>query len=351
MFAVLCVAAAASAAVSAQTPPPIQEKITVERILVDARVTQYNGDPVIGLQPADFRVKIDGVVAPIESVEWIPETTLARDLASIDAPPPPVEVNKSLDQPAPRGRLLVFFFQTDFARNTARVRGQQQVLSMADGWLDWIEDDDRVAVFSFDSHLKFRLDFTGDKRHIKDAMEQALYTDEPPWPRTVPMPSLAGRLDRDEMRKAATPEAAMIIVANALRSIPGPKSLILFGWGLGRLVYGVGVFMDPKYGSARYALERARVSIFSIDFTQADAHTLSAGLNKAAEDTGGFYVSTFRFPRIAMERLQRTLAGHYEIEVRKPETKARGVHTIEVDVPKRRGVTVLARTSYIDTSE
>jgi hypothetical protein len=328
---------------SAQT----QTQITVERILVDARVTTDRGDPILGLQPSDFRVRIDGKPASVESVEWIPETTAGRDLASLDAPP--VEINRSLDQPAPPGRLLVYFFQTDFARNSARVAGQQHIVVQGDQWTEWLEEDDRVAVFSYDSHLKFRLDFTNDREHIRDAMEHALLTDEPPPPRTVPMPSLARRLDAKEMRDATSPDAALIIVANALRSIPGPKSLILFGWGLGRMSGG-GVMMDRKYAGARQALESARVSVFSIDFTEADYHSLEAGLGQVSADTGGFYAKTFRFPSIAIDRLQRTLTGHYELEVRKPETHVRGVHTIETEVLKRRA-NVLARTSYVDRPE
>src|SRR5262245_21098836 len=319
LLALLCVAAAAKPALSGAegaAVAQVQEKITVERILVDVRVTNDSGDPILGLKPEDFRVKIDDKLAKVESVDWIPESAAARALAEIDEPPK-VEVNTSMDQPAPRGRLLIFLFQTDFARNSSRVTGQMQVVNMRDKWLDWIEDDDRVAVFSFDSHLKFYLDFTNDKERIKDAMEQALFIQEPLPPRTVPMPSLARRIDREEMRKAASSEAALIILGNALRSIPGPKSLILFGWGLGHYVHGSGVYMDWKYGPARYVLEQARVSVFSMDFTQADAHSLAVGLGKAAEDTGGFYASTFRFPTQALERLQHTLAGHYELEVRK----------------------------------
>ena len=322
-------------------------QITVERILVDARVTTDSGDPILGLQPADFRVRIDGKPASVESVEWIPETSAGRDLASIDTAP--AETNTTLDQPAPRGRLLIYLFQTDFARNSARVAGQQHIIVSSEQWTEWLEEDDRVAVFSYDSHLKFRLDFTSDRNHIHDAMERALFTDEPPAPRTVPMPSLARRLDAKEMRDASSPEAALIIVANALRSIPGPKSLILFGWGLGRLTSG-GVVMDRKYASARRALESARVSVFSIDFTEADSHSLEVGLGKVSADTGGFYAKSFRFPRIAIERLQRTLTGHYELEVRRPDGLARGVHLIETDVLKRRA-NVMARTSYVDARE
>ena len=323
----------------------VQEQITVERILVDARVTDDNGNPITGLKAADFRVKVDGKPASVESIEWIPETAAARELADIDAGI--ADVNTSLDQPAPHGRLLIFFYQTDFARNSVRLIGQMQQVVNANDWLDWLDPEDRVAVFSFDSHLKFRLDFTNNKDHIKDAMEQSLLTDEPPPPRIVPMPALAKRLDRNEMRKAASPEAALIIVANALRPIPGPKSIILFGWGLGRLTPS-GVMMESKYVPARQALESARASVFSIDFTQADYHSLEAGLGKVAGDTGGFYAKTFHFPKIAVERLQKTLAGHYELEVRKPDTKVRGTHTIEVDIPSQRRASVLARGTYID---
>src|SRR5207249_108798 len=142
----------------------IQEQITVERILVDARVTNDSGDPILGLRPDDFRVRIDGKVAKVESVEWIPETTVGRELANLDAPQ--TEVNTSTDQPRPRGRLLVFFFQTDFTREPSRIVGQQQIVVLADKWLEWLEEDDRVAVFSFDSHMKFHLDFTGDRQKI-----------------------------------------------------------------------------------------------------------------------------------------------------------------------------------------
>jgi len=48
------------------------------------------------------------------------------------------------------------------------------------------------------------------------------------------------------------------------------------------------------------------------------------------------------------DRLQKTLAGHYELEVRKPDTKFRGTHTIEVEVPSQRRATVLARSTYVD---
>src|SRR3954468_19062242 len=44
----------------------LQETITVERILIDVRVTDGRGDPLMNLRPSDFRVKIDGKLSTIE---------------------------------------------------------------------------------------------------------------------------------------------------------------------------------------------------------------------------------------------------------------------------------------------
>jgi hypothetical protein len=160
------------------------------------------------------------------------------------------------------------------------------------------------------------------------------------------MPSLRSRLPADVLKKTSSPEEALLVLGNALLPIPGPKSLILFGWGLGRYAGGA-VYMPAIYGAAKQALESSRTSVFSLDFTQADYHSLEVGLEKASADTGGFYAKTFHFPDQAIHRLENTLQGHYELEVRKPDTRVRGVHTIEVSV-KRRDAEVMSRSTYVD---
>jgi VWFA-related protein len=248
----------------------VQEQITVERILVDARVTDYNGDMILGLTPSDFTVKVDGKIANVESVEWIPETAAQREIAGMDDAAPAVTTTNA---DVPKGRLFIYFIQTDFARNTARVSGQMSFLSYADQMIDDLEEGDRAAVFSFDSHMKFRLDFTDDKRALEDAMRSSMLTDEPPVPQIVANPSLARRLDREQMMKCTSSDEAFILVANAVRPIPGPKSMILFGWGLGERTGGA-VVMNRKYPIALYALETSRVTVFAIDTTEADYHDL-----------------------------------------------------------------------------
>ena len=119
-------------------------------------------------------------------------------------------MNTTLNVPAPRGRLFIFFFQTDFARNPSRVLGQMDIIRRIDSFLDFLEPDDRVAVLSFDSHLKFRLDFTDDKHRIAAAMHDAILINEPNLPPIVPLPSLASHLEPQAMKDAANPETALL---------------------------------------------------------------------------------------------------------------------------------------------
>jgi VWFA-related protein len=321
-----------------------QETITVARILIDVRVTDIAGNPILNLTADDFDVTLGGKSAKVESVTWVSESA-SLQLAEEDD-------GVTLEDLATRrlgdskGRLFVVFVQTDFGRNEARVRGQMGFRQFADQMIDALDPEDRVAVFSFDSHLKFRLDFTSDKSSVQAAMRDSMLTNDPSWPQLVHNPSLASRLDPKDLRSAADSETALIHVANALRPIEGPKTLLLLGWGLGRRS-GSFVVMRPKWPIARRALEASRVSIFALDTTQADYHDLEIGLGTAARETGGFYAKTHIFPQFAIERLQRTLTGHYEIELRRPETLKQGAHPLEIRV-KKKGAEVLAPSSWTD---
>jgi hypothetical protein len=92
-------------------------------------------------------------------------------------------------------------------------------------------------------------------------------------------------------------------------------------------------------------LARARVTVYCLDLTRADSHTLEAGLIRVAEDTGGFYLRTHEFPAQAMSRLGLALGGHYEVSVDTPDLP-RGEHVIRVELIGRKGV-VLARRTYV----
>lgn len=329
----------------ALTVPPAfaqyQESITVVRALVEVRVTNLSGEPVLGLTTDDFEVRLGGERAIVESVEWI--EGMSRRTRTAAAEPP-------RDQAAPdaQGGLYVMFIQTDFARNSVRVSGQMKFRHYAEEFIDSLAAEDRVAVFSFDSHLKFRCDFTSDKARVRKAITDSIRIDHPPPPPIVPNPALAPLLDRRAMRDAASHEEALLLLANALRGIEGRKAMVLTGWGLGELSAGA-VVMDWRWPAAQQALAEARTPIFAIDTTEADYHDLAAGLRMGAESTGGFMTTSRHHPSQAITRLKHALAGAYELELRVPASLPRGAHTIDVRV-KRRSVYVRAPSTIVTGS-
>ena len=321
-------------------PAQYGETITVARVLVDVRVTLPDGEPVTGLGAGDFTARIGGRPAVVESAEWIVDDPAAVDAAGDTAGD---AVIPTAERPA--GRTFVVFIQTDFGRNSQRLKGQMAFNHRLIEFIRSLPPDDRVAVFSFDSHLKFRSDLTTDREAVAAAILDALRIDTPPWPLPVPEPSLAARLDRDAMRRATSSEAALLQMANALAHIEGPKSLILAGWGLGARAGGV-VGMKRPWKAARHALDASRVSIFALDTTLASYHDLEIGMKTAAAQTGGFYAKTHELAQAAVERLQRTLSGHYELTLRTDAPLRPGAHALSLRVA-RRGTMTLAPSSVI----
>src|ERR1051325_2746727 len=322
-----------------------QETITAERVLVDARVTDFDGAPVRGPQPKDFRVRIDGRDAVVESVVWVPETAAARSESLL--PAARGEGARRADEGPPAGRVMVFLVQTAFARDYGRSSGQMRFANMGrTSLLDIVEPGDRVAVLSLDSHLKFRLDFTDDRDAIADAIFHTMKMDDPPPPAPAAEPSLTTLLDRERLRRTYHPETALQVLAEALQKIPGAKSLMLCGWGFGNYYYRHNwVTQSPEYDKAAAALQAARVNVFSID-TPTDSHSLWVSLRKVAENTGGFYGGA---SYITYNRLRATLSGHYELEVR-PNVTRRGSHSISVKV-RGRDLRVMARSAYADEGQ
>jgi len=315
----------------------VREHVEVPRVVLDVRVVDSRGEPILGLTAADFRVLLDGQPAALESVEWVSGTRpYAEGLT-------PQEAAAVGGLAAPVGRLIVYFFQTDFA--SVRLNGLMGLKARAIQLLDTLTPEDRVAVVSFDSHLKLRQDFTDDRTALTRAIHDAILFGREPEIPPGPFPSLARSWDRAAAKRAAEPETGLLVTAQALEALPGAKSLVFFGWGLGHLAKPW-VIMGRDYGAARLALERARVSVFAIDVTDADYHDLEFGLEQVAADTGGFYAKTNLFPGQAMARIEGAIAGRYVLVVVKPDLP-HGAHAVSVELTRDRG-TVLVKPSFED---
>ena len=328
-----------------QLPPRIAERVDVARVVVDVHVLAPNGAPVTGLQVGNFRLLVDGRPVPLERARWTTEAVADREMAR-DA-----SGAKPHDDPRfglPAGRQIVLFVQRDL--EPTRFQGLVAMLRRAHGFVEALGPDDRVAVISFQSHLDLWSDYTTDRKALCELVDRQLLVGSPPS--TVPPGdglSLARYFDRDAGRRAATIEDALVVLGRALDKLPGEKAVVLFGFGFGRFSGGAGgshFNMEPEYGEARRLLTRARAAVFCLDITDADEHTLEAGLKLVAADTGGFFVRTNTWPGLAMDHLVGALSGRYELAFVRPDLP-RGEHDIRIELVGRQG-TVLARRAYRD---
>ena len=331
----------------AQQRPRFDERVRVDRIVVDARALDDRGDPIVGLAADDFAVRIDGKPRRVESAMWVGED-VNDDLASrAEADAAEAAGAKATPPQGVEGRLVVFLFQKDL--EAGRIEGLMQLLFKSRDFLETLTPSDLVAILSFDSHLKIWTDFTNDRTHLDRVLAHGILFERPVTVSSSSAPSLVERLDREKARRAYGIERALELIGNGLEPLPGVKSLVLIGHGFGRLEPGLGVRMENDYLPARRALVAARMSVFALDVTNADYHSLEAGLQLVAEQTGGFYARTHIFPDQAMRRLAGALAGYYVLFVETEESRRR-LHDIAVTLTRRKG-RVLASSSYAEHPE
>jgi len=336
---------------SAPSPPrpgAFREEARVERVVIDAHVTEDDGEPIRDLVAADFVVKVDGKRVPLETVEWVSASAAEAaaphvgEISWTDAP--------TMTEPVlayPPGRVIVLFYQTD--HEPLRITGFLRMAQYTDRFLETLVETDRVAVVSFDSHLKLRQDFTDSREKIRAAMLSCLRTAEPGRIDPGPFPSLARNFDYAKAKRAVTPERGLELVARALEPIPGGKTMLFFGWGLGTIggMTGANPTEKKDYARALHSLSAARVNIFTLDITDADYHTLEGRLVGVSAATGGTYQKTHLFPQAALDRVTRTISGRYVLVFVKPNLP-RGAHDVEVKLAGKRKGNVSARSYYED---
>ena len=335
---VLLLHAAASAPAWGQDPPRFSEKVDVARILLDVRVIDRRGRPLLGLEPTDFEVRIDGKVARVESARRVtgepdatPGSTTATSTTTSSAPPA---------QPDVPGRLVVFLFQKHL--DGSRIPGLMLMLRELGRSFEAFPPSDWVAVLRFESRLHLLLDFTQDRARLRRAFEHGVLSGSAPDPGERSVPSLRPTLDRERVEPSPSMEQVLLRVAEALAPLPGPKSVVVVGHGFGQLG-SAGVSLDPDYDTALEALQRARTTVFCLDVTNADYHSLEVGLQTVAADTGGLYQRTHVFSRAALDRVVAALDAQYVLLVEPPDLRP-GSHRLDVRLKGRDGLVLVSST-------
>ena len=340
LLALLAVTAAFGQEPPGFEPEPFSETIFVVRYTLNIRVVDSFGNAIEDLKPEDFTVTVGKKPAHVEGADWTASGLRAierqNELRPDDERETPAETPVELSEP----RSIILFIQTDFARNSMRILGQMKFNFVADKIIDLFGPEDRVAVLSHDSHLKFRRDFTRDRKSLRKAVRESLFIDYPPLPpAATDGPSILPLFDRTEMKRAAHAEAALLLIAKALHELEGPKVIILAGWGVGELQGRAGVQLKPEWQDAVEILRRDDVPVISLN--HGIGGELSFGLAATSAATGGLYAGLQNFDTQAVTRVKGALAGHYALTLRIDDLLKPGRYPLNIRV-NRRGLEVQA---------
>ena len=335
----------------------VQEQIQVKRIILEARVIDNHGQPIEGLALEDFELTSRRKPIPLLSLEWVdelnpppvrgqgeffdPEETNSESEFTVNDPfwdDIPAEANQD-----PGGRLIIFFVQKDL--EPGRMYGTMKLMHFTEEIIENLVETDYVAVVSFEKHLKIHLDFTRSHDLVETALAKTLKTFEVREPRPGPFPSLARRITPNEAYRTSDAEEALLQVADALETIGGTKTIIFIGYGLGVYDARSGDFnMRGHYPMVLDALQASKTSVFTLDVSPADFHSLEFGLQQAASDTGGMYYRTKDFPAQAIGKLLNTISGHYVLTFEEPTPKRKNFkYKVKV---KRRNADILVRSPF-----
>jgi VWFA-related protein len=373
---------------SAQQPPP-RFTASVEVTSVDATVVDDRGQPITGLGPDDFTVRIDGAQRRVLTAQWVSLATERNAAAAVAVPE-----GYSSNENATGGRLIVI------AVDQPNIRfGANQAISRAAGaFLDRLSPSDRVAITGFGLGAPVT-PFSGDRERAKRALArmtgqrqsrrmdsgsvsvaeaqaidrgdrtalQAVQDREcnpANFPRNpaaldqcrAEVEAQAQQVAQEERSNQTQTLSGLRELLTGLRAIDAPKTLILITEGF--------VVSDPAYvmevgslaAAARtgvYALKLEREMFDASDGrmpanAMGDRMALLEGLDTLVGAARGAVFSITGSGAAVFERIEAELSGYYLIGVESdPRDRDGKPHQVKVDV-SRRGVTLRTRRQVVN---
>jgi VWFA-related protein len=155
LFAVLL----AGGPTHAQDQPP-RFRGGVDVTSVDVTVLDERGRPILGLEPDDFTVRVDGEPRRVVSTDWVPLTAPEGP-----KPPPPPEGYTTNDGGS-GGRLILFVVD----QPNIRFGGFVGIRRAVNGFVDRLQPSDRVALVGIGPGAP-SVGFTADRERVKKAVE------------------------------------------------------------------------------------------------------------------------------------------------------------------------------------
>ena len=297
------------------------DRVEVTEVLLDALVTDGDGNVVVGLGADDFVVEEEG-----EAVE-LTAAYFYSNLEALDAPARAAETGV-LPGTSPSDRYFILFFH-DQRRSLGRL-ARQQMLAGRDA-KEWVatgrEPADYVAVASFGSRLELHQDFTLDTSALQRAIDEAVVAKRSgkEWSSRRPAPEegtpslLTGLPTGKELgKKSRDIYEALDLLSGAARPIVGRKNLLMFTAGFGEIdqngFYRAG---DRDMEKLKDDLNASNIALYAIETLPAfTEHPLRNALTEVAHATAGRVYYNFTRFYGPLETIGRETTGYYLLAYR-----------------------------------
>ena len=340
-FLVLLVALMFAPAAHAQQPdretgpPPIEvgleEQVEVQLVLVDFLVVDRNGRTVPDLTIDDFRLKVDGNLTEIHSLDVDCPIGSADELNTQSADPLP----PGMEDTKPRKIVLVF----DYDHMTNEAETYARVLRLLDTWPEGPEEH---MIASFGEVVRIETPFTTDRDELRWAIRRM-------------------RNDRDlfAAEKGRLTESRffdrVLSLMDILQAYEGRKTIVLMS----------GPFINDGWTNDRALRELsgmstiARAAVYPVDTgglrTPDDPSGSPFGgppeLRRLALETGGRMTAETNDITVAYARAQRDMRCTYTLGVYDRSGKLDNKRHLTLKTKGRKGLRVVYPQFFIRQSE
>ena len=274
------------------------EKVNVNLVLIDARVTDARGNQILGLDKDDFIVKENGAAQSIDSVDYFTN----RRLLSSPEGNAPFKVERVHED-----RDFIFFFDREAVTGFNPTGELMQARVAAQRYVDEdMKANDRIAVVSYDARLRVFSDFTSDKRLLRKALDEVTSFGRGIVSRDKsPEGTIFARLDAHEMMDhTGRVQDAVRVLADAVKTIPRRKTMVFFTSGMENESTYVDAMMR--------ALSRANVTV-DVVMLQGHRHVpeLEQALTRMTSGTGGQYFPDTVNYLTPLREIEKSETGYY----------------------------------------
>lgn len=382
--------------------PYVAKGVEVAVTNLDVVVTDAKGNRVTGLKKEDFVVVEDGIELPVTNFYAVEQGKfLLPQEEGAPAPATPEPAPAPVPLPPPKTRIILFIDNlhiTPFDRN--------RVLRNVEAFVrESVKGDVEAMIVTFNRTLKVRRKFTNDGRDLADILKQieeesALGTQAEAEKRDI-IQAIDDSTSADQATRRVRSYAqsiendlkftfdAMKTTINQLSGVEGRKIMIHVSGGLPQspglemwyyiqarfpntTAFTMGQFEFDKtasYIGIIQAANAAGVSMYTIDASglsvdssvMADRRTsnqrvdsflertnLQAMLSLMSEETGGRAIQNKNDVTVSLKEIEKDYTSYYSLGYRSVRSGVDRPHKVDVRLPNKKGLAVLARRSYLE---